>query len=174
MKYAYIVIPLFFFLLDANAQCSTKNYKTTDGISVREANFEVLYKNVGEDNNGDYSLGYTQIHGRLARMSKSQAVVLWQLQVAVDSKRQTPLAPRRLVSYFTNGGTLTLNAVTYQEVQGSVQMCEFEITDGIRSQLSNPIRQLDIIDTRAERMYVSKKQFGLYEGVLAEQINCLN
>lgn len=112
MKYAYIAIALFFFLLDANAQCSTKNYKTTDGISVREANFEVLYKNVGEDNNGDYSLGYTQIHGRLARMSKSQAVVLWQLQVAVDSKRQTPLAPRRLVFYFTNGGTLTLNAVT--------------------------------------------------------------
>jgi hypothetical protein len=140
---------------------------------VRESNFEVLYKNVGENNNGDYSMGYTQIHGRLSRMSKSQAV-LWQLQVTVDSKRQTPLAPRRLVIYFTNGGTLTLNAVTYQEVQGNIQMCEFEVTDEIRSQLRNPVRQIDIIDTRAERMYVSKKQFGLYEGVLSEQISCLN
>jgi hypothetical protein len=173
MKYAYILILLFASFLNGNAQCSTKNYKTSDGTSVREANFEVLYKYVGEENNGDYSMGYTQVHGRLARMSRS-AAVLWELQVTVDTKRQTPLAPRRLVFYFTNGGTLTLNAVTYQEVQGTIQMCEFEVTDDVRSQLRNPIRQIEIIDTRAERMYVSKKQYGLYEGVFAEQISCLN
>lgn len=174
MKYIYLLAVLL-VSLETNAQCSVKNYKASDGELVREANFEILYKNVGENNNGDYSKGFTQIHSRLSKISASSSLTdLWQLQVMVGTKWQTPLTPRKLIFYFTDGSALTINAATYKELPDDVQMCEFDITDQMRTQLKRPIQQVEIIDTRSERMYVGKKQFGLYDRVLAEQINCLN
>jgi hypothetical protein len=174
MKYLFTLVFLFACLSEIKAQCSLKpSYTISGGISVQDANFEKLYENLGENNNGDLTRGYTRIQGRFSKITKvNSTLIIWQLQVIINSNRNTDLVPRRLDFHFTNGTALTLNAATF-DIREGIRVCRFEVSDSELALLKNPIQKVDIIDTRAERMYSGTKDFGLYSRVLSEQIGCL-
>lgn len=174
MKYIYLISLLFACVSNTNAQCSIKPAYTTDaGTVVRAANFEILYEDLGENNNGNLTKGYIRLHGRLSRYVKANStVVLWELQVAMEGSRGTEFVPRGLDFYFTTGGVLTVDADTYDKRDG-MRICTFKLNSAWINALKNPIRKLEITDTRIDRMFVSTEAFGLYSKVLAEQIACL-
>jgi hypothetical protein len=161
--------------LSVQAQCNVKRYTSSDNTVVREAAFEIVFSNVGESNNGDYSRGYTKCNARIARLSQSNpAVVLWELQVVTNaSSASNLLVPRRIDFYFVNGSTASVKAGSFKEVSNNSFLCEFELDSQTRNILRNPLQRMEIIDSRKEEMYVATKEFGLYNLVLAEQLDCL-
>jgi hypothetical protein len=176
IKYLYTALAILFSITSLKAQCSLKTSRNAAGAAVQEANFEVLYKNVGNNNDGDYSLGLVQAQARLFTMESSSSLLKsWGLQVGVATGRSKAqsIVPRRLVFSFKNGAGLTLDAASYEDVEG-VQMCTFDLTQQDRNTLRNPIQQVQIVDTRTQKAYTSNQHYGLYDGVLAEQGKCLD
>jgi hypothetical protein len=176
IKYLYTLFAILFSLTNLKAQCSLKNSRNAAGASVREANFEVLYKNIGNNNDGDYSLGSVQAQARLFTIESSSSIFKsWGLQVGVATGRSKAqsIVPRQLIFSFKNGSGLTLDAASYEDVEG-IQMCTFDLTQENRNTLRSPIQQVQIIDTRTQKAYTSNQQYGLYDGVLAEQAKCLD
>jgi hypothetical protein len=174
-KYLIIILVLLFSTFDSYAQCSVELSKEADGTIIRQAKLENLYENVGSNNDGDYSIGFIQVRGRLFTRSSPQSLSkTWGLQIVVGGKPSTEvIVPRRLYITFLNGIILTLNAIDYQEIDGGIQVCQFNLTDVERASLKNPIKTLVILDNRKEHAYASTKKYGLYDRVLSEQISCL-
>jgi len=176
ISYLYTLFAFLFSITSLKAQCSLKTSRNVGGAAVKEANFEVLYKNVGNNNDGDYSLGSIQAQARLFTIdSPSSLLKSWGLQVGVSSGRSSTqkLVPRQLIFYFKNGSYLTLDAASYEDV-GGIQMCTFDLTREDISTLRNPIKQVQILDTRTLKSYTSNQEYGLYDGVLVEQARCLD
>lgn len=174
MKYLCSFILIIVCFLNVSAQCSLKpSYVISDGISVQDANFETLYQNLGQNNNGDLTRGYTRLQGRVSKITKvNSSLIIWQLQVILITNRDTDFVPRRLDFQFANGATLTLNAES-SDIRNGIRVCRFKVSNSELASLRSQIQQVDIIDTRAERMYSGTEEFGLYGRVLAEQIGCL-
>jgi hypothetical protein len=175
IKYLSTLFALLFSITSLKAQCNLKTSRNAAGAAVREANFEVLYKNVGNNNDGDYSLGSVQAQARLFTMQSSSTPKFWGLQVGVAAgrSRERSIVPRRLIFSFKNGSSLTLDAASYEDVDG-IQMCTFDLTQQDRNTLRSPIQEVQIVDTRTQKAYTSNQQYGLYDGVLAEQGKCLD
>jgi hypothetical protein len=174
-KYLVLIFALLFSILNSQAQCSIERSKESDGTSVQQAKFETLYKNVGKDNDGDYSLGFVHVMGRLFTRSGSQSLSKnWGLQVGVGGKPSTQvIVPRRVIFGFTDGSSIALGATDYQEMEGGMQLCQFALTDEERLALKKPIKTVIIMDNRTIQGYTSEKKYGLYDRVLSEQIDCL-
>jgi len=176
MSYKYLlpIIALCFSVLSAQAQCSIENSKEADGIIVYQAKFESLYKNVGNNNDGDYSLGFIQVHGRLFTHSEPKSSgKKWGLQIGVVGKPTSQvIIPRKVLFSFLDGTNLSLSAASYED-KGPIELCQFNLTESERILLRKPIRTIVITDNRTGQSYTSDKRYGLYDRVLSEQVGCL-
>lgn len=158
-------------LSDGRAQCSLKSARSVAESTVHEANFEILYKN----NNGEPGRGSVQVRARLFTIDSPSIIIKsWGLNVGVTAIRSSEaIVPRTLVFTFQNGGTLILDAASYEEVDG-IKMCTFDLTKQNLNALEKSIQQVEIIDNRTHQRYISSESTGLYPSVLAEQARCLN
>ena len=165
---------VFLWSLSGQAQCNLKDSRRAAGSTVHEANFEILYKNVGKDNDGDYSLGSIQVQARLFTIdSPGSTYKSWGLSVAVGGSRLSEvIVPRTLVFSFQNGSFLMIDAASYQDLDG-IKMCTFDLNQNNINALSNPIQKVEIIDNRTHQSYTSSQKYGLYPNVLVEQAKCL-
>lgn len=177
MKKGLLTSFLFIILcFSVNAQCSVRGRKE-GAISMNEAKFEYLYKDVGDNNNGDYTRGFAIAYGR-AYTAVKQSGTAWGLQIIVIANpRADMLVPRAVKFFFKDGTSLKLTATAYSEEEvgklGLGQLCTFPLTVSDVAALRRPIKSIVIADTRVEEHYESTESTGLYDKVLAEQISCL-
>lgn len=161
----------------AKAQCSTETSVSNNGIDVvHQAKFEILLKNVGDDNNGDATRGWVIIQGRLLTVTPTKGDPRWRLQVIISTGLEPgpEIVPREVVLYFMDGSELTLDADLYEQ-KGRLRSCIFFLNKEDIIALKRPIREIDVIDTRLQEnnAYQCTPEYGLYTGVLAEQVSCL-
>ena len=161
---------------NVNAQCNVRSRKE-GAISTNEAKFEYLYKDVGDNNNGDYTRGFAIAYGRIYTAVK-QSGTAWGLQIIVIANpREDILVPREVKFSFKDGTSLKLTATSYSEEEvgqlGLGQLCTFPLTVSDIAALRRSIKYIILNDFRAKVHYESDESTGLYDKVLAEQISCL-
>lgn len=100
---------IFFVLLligvvNGYAQCNTNKKITDDGYTYLTSQAEEIYSYIGENNNGDYSRGFTKVYVNSITAYKVDANKgVWGFELAYTSKLQKMIYPRKIIIYFEDG-----------------------------------------------------------------------
>lgn len=169
MKKAIILIVLTFTVIVMKGQCSIEKFTTDDGTIFYQAEFEDLIKNVGNNNDGDYGVGFQMALARLAYIGIDKSI--WKLQVGTSASGiYKKVIPRKITFNFSDGTSLSLTASTFENT-GKAYLCDFDLISSDLIYFEKSISKVIVTDTRTGDSFSGAPT---YANVLVEQYNCLN
>ena len=154
----------------ANAQCNLTSFKTeSTTANVTGAGFELLFKAPAKD----YA-GLVTVRGRLFTMVyPKETNKHWGLEIALEAKKNSLVVPRTVTFFFKNGEILSVAAESFRQFEGAI-LSSFTPYDTLLKALkTQPIKEIFLFDKRTNTLYTGVQKDGLYPGVLAEQLRCL-
>lgn len=156
------------------AQCDVKVY-TAQNAPVYQTQFEEFFKNVGENNNGDYGYGFQKVYACVAATGKSKSQ--WSLFIGVSTHgAYSSVVPRQIEFTFSNGRNFEKTAASHNLKDG-VDIYEFILSSDESSSLTSGV---DDLKESIERFTVRDNRTGayisgrpIYSQLIAEQIQCI-
>lgn len=156
------------YAISTYSQCNIKKYQGGSGNAVIEAEFEEIFKQVGKNNNGDYSQGSIIVQGRLSKVGEKY--ILQIALAAIGNLKDKLVLPRRLNIVFNNNQNLLLISDRYEFVQGQLHVFSYDLSLEEFNKFNNHIAKINLIDNRNETMFTFVMD---YKPLFKEQLECI-